>query len=146
MIRRPPRSTRTDTRFPYTTLFRSHLPKGGFAAQRSRQRLDLLVDLFAHVGDPAQLTIDLQAAIGHHRSVPGLPGLTSISPDPRELHPDRRHRVAPPVVETRLERTTATDNRLDPPRPHETAMQRPLHPAPAPPPPSHPHDPPPRPP
>src|SRR3546814_17557835 len=25
MIRRPPRSTRTDTRFPYTTLFRSHL-------------------------------------------------------------------------------------------------------------------------
>src|SRR3546814_3292774 len=28
MIRRPPRSTRTDTLFPYTTLFRS-LPAGG---------------------------------------------------------------------------------------------------------------------
>src|SRR3546814_16944584 len=28
MIRRPPRSTRTDTRFPYTTLFRS-LPRRG---------------------------------------------------------------------------------------------------------------------
>src|SRR3546814_16950590 len=27
MIRRPPRSTRTDTLFPYTTLFRSVLPK-----------------------------------------------------------------------------------------------------------------------
>src|SRR3546814_3589584 len=26
MIRRPPRSTRTDTLFPYTTLFRSHSP------------------------------------------------------------------------------------------------------------------------
>src|SRR3546814_14962071 len=26
MIRRPPRSTRTDTLFPYTTLFRSHYP------------------------------------------------------------------------------------------------------------------------
>src|SRR3546814_4009139 len=26
MIRRPPRSTRTDTLFPYTTLFRSQLP------------------------------------------------------------------------------------------------------------------------
>src|SRR3546814_7831503 len=26
MIRRPPRSTRTDTLFPYTTLFRSHGP------------------------------------------------------------------------------------------------------------------------
>src|SRR3546814_12094419 len=25
MIRRPPRSTRTDTRFPYTTLFRSYM-------------------------------------------------------------------------------------------------------------------------
>src|SRR3546814_10832535 len=28
MIRRPPRSTRTDTLFPYTTLFRSHDPNG----------------------------------------------------------------------------------------------------------------------
>src|SRR3546814_6878630 len=27
MIRRPPRSTRTDTLFPYTTLFRSHLSR-----------------------------------------------------------------------------------------------------------------------
>src|SRR3546814_10538981 len=27
MIRRPPRSTLTDTLFPYTTLFRSHDPK-----------------------------------------------------------------------------------------------------------------------
>src|SRR3546814_3657474 len=30
MIRRPPRSTRTDTLFPYTTLFRSrHIPADG---------------------------------------------------------------------------------------------------------------------
>src|SRR3546814_5036976 len=28
MIRRPPRSTRTDTLFPYTTLFRSKFPGG----------------------------------------------------------------------------------------------------------------------
>src|SRR3546814_5451125 len=28
MIRRPPRSTRTDTLFPYTTLFRSPAPRG----------------------------------------------------------------------------------------------------------------------
>src|SRR3546814_6293474 len=28
MIRRPPRSTRTDTLFPYTTLFRSRLTAG----------------------------------------------------------------------------------------------------------------------
>src|SRR3546814_6729572 len=44
MIRRPPRSTRTDTLFPYTTLFRSHfvrslLPLGhmGFSAAASGQ-------------------------------------------------------------------------------------------------------------
>src|SRR3546814_11303171 len=29
MIRRPPRSTRTDTLFPYTTLFRSAIRRGG---------------------------------------------------------------------------------------------------------------------
>src|SRR3546814_17791497 len=29
MIRRPPRSTRTDTLFPYTTLFRSSATNGG---------------------------------------------------------------------------------------------------------------------
>src|SRR3546814_19778294 len=39
MIRRPPRSTRTDTLFPYTTLFRSgHWPSGGRAARRRNGR------------------------------------------------------------------------------------------------------------
>src|SRR3546814_19287552 len=33
MIRRPPRSTRTDTLFPYTTLFRSHFALPLAAAQ-----------------------------------------------------------------------------------------------------------------
>src|SRR3546814_12941534 len=33
MIRRPPRSTRTDTLFPYTTLFRSKLLGNVFAEQ-----------------------------------------------------------------------------------------------------------------
>src|SRR3546814_2551520 len=41
MIRRPPRSTRTDTLFPYTTLFRSHrrhqpLGRGHWPAGRRR--------------------------------------------------------------------------------------------------------------
>src|SRR3546814_15528828 len=40
MIRRPPRSTRTDTLFPYTTLFRSgpSRKKCGVGAARSRRR------------------------------------------------------------------------------------------------------------
>src|SRR3546814_14020673 len=37
MIRRPPRATRTDTRFPYTTLFRSQLLAGA-ARQRGADR------------------------------------------------------------------------------------------------------------
>src|SRR3546814_4369902 len=38
MIRRPPRSTRTDTLFPYTTLFRSfhQVQRGGAAAFHAR--------------------------------------------------------------------------------------------------------------
>src|SRR3546814_13135918 len=40
MIRRPPRSTRTDTLFPYTTLFRSASPppKATAATHRRRSR------------------------------------------------------------------------------------------------------------
>src|SRR3546814_8146776 len=36
MIRRPPRSTRTDTLFPYTTLFRSERPAGRADADQLR--------------------------------------------------------------------------------------------------------------
>src|SRR3546814_11946658 len=39
IMRRPPRSTRTDTLFPYTTLFRSQ-PAAGLDVKRS-DRLDL---------------------------------------------------------------------------------------------------------
>src|SRR3546814_6371673 len=40
MIRRPPRSTRTYTRFPYTTLFRSGLRRRADQLQRVAQPLD----------------------------------------------------------------------------------------------------------
>src|SRR3546814_10219730 len=47
MIRRPPRSTRTDTLFPYTTLFRSPgkrlahaLPRRRLLVERSRRRVN----------------------------------------------------------------------------------------------------------
>src|SRR3546814_9832508 len=38
MIRRPPRSTRTDTLFPYTTLFRSAGPAGLACAVTAAER------------------------------------------------------------------------------------------------------------
>src|SRR3546814_4431452 len=37
MIRRPPRSTRTDTLFPYTTLFRSH-PINAYGSEEQRRK------------------------------------------------------------------------------------------------------------
>src|SRR3546814_1792312 len=42
MYRRPPRSTRTDTPFPYTTLFRSPRPLTGLAIQGVNMRKILL--------------------------------------------------------------------------------------------------------
>src|SRR3546814_12864843 len=53
MIRRPPRSTRTDTLFPYTTLFRSfhHCLDcfvEGFAVDDVRPLLFLLLDISFH--------------------------------------------------------------------------------------------------
>src|SRR3546814_15163476 len=56
MIRRPPRSTRTDTLFPYTTLFRSQAAHGPVDA-RVRMRavgvgeaLGLVADRIGHAG------------------------------------------------------------------------------------------------
>src|SRR3546814_3712040 len=40
MIRRPPRSTRTDTLFPYTTLFRSCRSDDAMGRRRFRARAD----------------------------------------------------------------------------------------------------------
>src|SRR3546814_14029428 len=44
MIRRPPRSTRTDTLFPYTTLFRSRLTRGAAAVEGG-------TPMMLHLGD-----------------------------------------------------------------------------------------------
>src|SRR3546814_3413235 len=81
MIRRPPRSTRTDTLFPYTTLFRSdaagvgrvqpgqQLDQGGLAGAvlaDQRQRLawtDVQVDVLQRrgVGRSEEHTSELQS-------------------------------------------------------------------------------------
>src|SRR3546814_1476593 len=49
MIRRPPRSTRTDTLFPYTTLFRSLTPHrlDRFATELGAQIVDVDLDCVA---------------------------------------------------------------------------------------------------
>src|SRR3546814_5015332 len=42
MIRRPPRSTRTDTLFPYTTLFRSRIGHAGAGQQFGHGGVDVV--------------------------------------------------------------------------------------------------------
>src|SRR3546814_6437885 len=64
MIRRPPRSTRTDTLFPYTTLFRS--------AERERLAAHL-----GHVGFEDQVDTDLERREPEHR---GRPALKTLDP------------------------------------------------------------------
>src|SRR3546814_18937228 len=58
MIRRPPRTTRTDTRFPYTTLFRSLRPEsaGQVTLASAGPRAAPLID-------PAFLTDDRDMAV-----------------------------------------------------------------------------------
>src|SRR3546814_13819861 len=46
MLRRPPRSTRTDTLFPYTTLFRSYVNKQGYVFILDRKKDMILVSGF----------------------------------------------------------------------------------------------------
>src|SRR3546814_1053557 len=50
MIRRPPRSTRTDTRFPYTTRFRSVYLYRSDLARRAPRWLAALQDLSGRIG------------------------------------------------------------------------------------------------
>src|SRR3546814_17412414 len=95
MIRRPPRSTRTDTRFPYTTLFRSRetvgLKRPRIAARQPRPRMGMLeigarpalaegaegVDITLARAAPAdELDADLEAR--HRRA--HEPGLVEAQP------------------------------------------------------------------
>src|SRR3546814_13924107 len=75
MIRRPPRSTRTDTLFPYTTLFRSMLITTGAGAMffamfwaRLAGAEIILIDSFARFERPS-LFARIAAPLAHHRIV-----------------------------------------------------------------------------
>src|SRR3546814_5185615 len=50
MVRPPPRSTRTDTLFPYTTLFRSASLTGGEVAKLRAEDIDRAVAVFPRLG------------------------------------------------------------------------------------------------
>src|SRR3546814_13834580 len=81
MIRRPPRSTRTDKLFPYTTLFRSQPPLcvGGCQRNRLGANGETVADIFeiaphydATIGQ-ANRRADGEAAIGRIGILHGVP-------------------------------------------------------------------------
>src|SRR3546814_1236454 len=57
MKQRPPRSTRTDTLFPYTTLFRSSVTEGGHLARPSRTSVSAREP---YTGSPADSSLVLR--------------------------------------------------------------------------------------
>src|SRR3546814_20842208 len=61
MIRRPPRSTRTDTLFPYTTLFRSRLRIGDLANRQDERAVGREAD----AGSLAFAEFRQVAGVGH---------------------------------------------------------------------------------
>src|SRR3546814_7608297 len=75
MIRRPPRSTRTDTLFPYTTLFRSALAYGRhlLGDRIGFEERQLLLDIVGgkaaaiHLGDDDHRRIGLGDGFPAHR-------------------------------------------------------------------------------
>src|SRR3546814_14452910 len=81
MIRRPPRSTRTDTPFPYTTLFRS-LQRARGGLQRMERRVAQLLTLARvesvdHFDDtatlsPGQLARDVLASASERAAPRGV--------------------------------------------------------------------------
>src|SRR3546814_16788407 len=77
MIRRPPRSTRTDTLFPYTTLFRSGAQLPG------RQRLD--VDREAAKRSPVAPGIFEQRLVLRNPDMAAFPANTAVENDARNL-------------------------------------------------------------
>src|SRR3546814_8464214 len=71
MIRRPPRSTRTDTLFPYTTLFRSIGGREAGTFFQGDRRFDITVRLPDHVRDNIQAIQQLPIALPKDESSPG---------------------------------------------------------------------------
>src|SRR3546814_20740405 len=76
MIRLPPRSTRTDTLFPYTTLFRSHLRDGRTPNAARKQWFIVDSD-----GDSEPLLSLLTAALGAGKVPDTLASLDQVHPD-----------------------------------------------------------------
>src|SRR3546814_11925024 len=90
MIRRPPRSTRTDTLFPYTTLFRSMIGifVGGILYARMGMKRSVLLSLvlmavsnfsFAWLAATGKSNWGMAGAIGFENFASGIGGVVVIA-------------------------------------------------------------------
>src|SRR3546814_13514837 len=121
MIRRTPRSTRTDTLFPYTTLFRSHLGIGqrlGLGIAASEDQVAYLgqslartrVDVRIGTARPERIFVELKPlaldSAEQHRAEPAVADGQRLGPDAGRLGvPEQRavdrseeHNVCTPVT------------------------------------------------
>src|SRR3546814_12797940 len=116
MIRRPPRSTRTDTLFPYTTLFRSLVAENHLGVE------DLIWPAFAIEGEGERmavhsmpgverLTIDLltaEAAAAADLGIPAMAIFPFVAPALTSGQAEAAHNTEnPPCRANRLRRATA---------------------------------------
>src|SRR3546814_4201321 len=99
MIRQPPRSTRTDTLFPYTTLFRSQGNHGEELARLHIPIVDETVEIEREPEAVGRLPVQKEPALEHALAaqavVAGIALLPAVAP-----HPANR----PAGVEARRER------------------------------------------
>src|SRR3546814_1247921 len=103
MIRRPPRSTRTDTRFPYTTLFRSLDEQGNVLTPLDHDSLRSAVEKLRRDGIEAAAVCFLHSyRNGAHEKAVGE-YLAAQLPD---LYVSLSHDVLPEILE--FERTSTT--------------------------------------
>src|SRR3546814_13659232 len=92
MIRRPPRSTRTDTLFPYTTLFRSLEREAPHALRYRAQRRPLRANL-GHLQEPLRQRDSDVLLVSAGRGTTGEGAVRRISQDARFLR--KRDRPLP---------------------------------------------------
>src|SRR3546814_19408073 len=111
MIRRPPRSTRTDTLFPYTTLFRSrvadlHPDRGG---DSDEDELKSLNQRYA-------------AALDFHRHYGRLPGAPPAPSAQRRRDPVEQSRRMSDAVAVGTEPELGTDTETETRRPSRVVV------------------------
>src|SRR3546814_14915271 len=128
MIRRPPRSTRTDTLFPYTTLFRSAV--GGRRDRRVRRRAAADVPWHAGAGEPGERGGARAGAAGPRAGDRRDPRTLPPSPDPARPPGLQRRGHRRPPVDPRGARTdpavpgTPADPHRDPARRGAAPLRR----------------------